>query len=64
MLLTFYRQLFVDMPEFGENLRVEYEGEILESRGPTRLPKLEKEALLRFDPVVILMALSKYEMKS
>jgi hypothetical protein len=64
MLLTFYRQLFADMPELGENLRVEYEGEILESRGPTRLPKVEKEALLRFDPVVILMALSKYEMKS
>lgn len=64
MLIAFYRQLFTDMPELGENLRIEYEGEILESRGPNRLLKIEKEALLKFDPVTVLMSLSKYEMKS
>ena len=51
------------MPELGENLQVEYEGEILESRGPNRLTKLEKEALLNFDPVELLIGLTKYEMK-
>ena len=63
MLLAFYRQIFTDMPELQENLRVEYEGEILESRGPNRLKKLEKEALLQVDPVEILLGLTKYEMK-
>ena len=63
MLLSFYRQIFTDMPELCENLQVEYEGEILESRGPNRLTKLEKEALFKFDPVELLMGLTKYEMK-
>lgn len=63
MLLAFYKQLFTDMPELQENLRVEYEGEILESRGPNRLKKIEKEALLQVDPVEILLGLTKYEMK-
>ena len=63
MLLAFYRQIFTDMPELQDNLRVEYEGEILESRGPNRLTKLEKEELLKFDAVELLMILTKYEMK-
>jgi len=64
MLLSFYKQLFTDMPELGENLQVEYEGEIIESRGPNRLTKMEKEYLLRVDPVDLLLGLTKYEMKS
>ena len=63
MLLAFYRQICTDMPELQENLRVEYEGEIMESRGPNRLKKLEKEALLQVDPVELLLGLTKYEMK-
>jgi hypothetical protein len=63
MLLSFYRQVFTDMPELGENLQVEYEGEILESRGPNRLTKLEKEQLLNFDPIKLLLNLTKYEMR-
>ena len=63
MLLAFYRQIFTDMPELQDNLRVEYEGEILESRGPNRLTKLEKEELLSVDAVELLMILTKYEMK-
>ena len=52
------------MPELRENLQVEYEGEILESRGPNKLSKLEKEILLKFDPVDLLLGLTKYEMKN
>ena len=64
MLLSFYRQIFTDMPELRENLNVEYEGEILECRGPNRLSKSEKEILLKFDPVDLLLGLTKYEMKN
>jgi hypothetical protein len=64
MLLTFYRQIFTDMPELRENLQVEYEGEILESRGPNKLTKSEKEILLKFDAVDLLLGLTKYEMKN
>ena len=62
MLLQFYKQVFTDMPELGDNLRAEYEGEILDTRGPTKPTKIEKEAYLRFDPVDLLMKLTKYEM--
>jgi hypothetical protein len=64
MLLSFYQQIFTDMPELCENLQVEYEGEILESRGPNRLTKVEKEELLKFNPVDLVMGLTKYEMKT
>jgi len=64
MLLSFYRQIFTDMPELRENLHIEYEGEILESRGPNKLSKSEKEILLKFDPVDMLLRLTKYEMKN
>jgi hypothetical protein len=64
MLLSFYRQIFTDMPELRENLHIEYEGEILESRGPNRISKSEKEILLKFDPVDLLLGLTKYEMKN
>ena len=64
MLLSFYRQIFTDMPELRENLQLEYEGEILESRGPNRLSKSEKEILLKIDPVDLLLGLTKYEMKN
>jgi len=64
MLLSFYHQIFTDMPELRENLHVEYEGEIVESRGPNRLSKSEKEILLKFDPVDLLLGLTKYEMKN
>lgn len=62
MLLGFYKQLFTDMPELGENLRAEYEGEILENRGPNKPTKIEKENFLKFHPVDLLMDMSKYEM--
>jgi|AntAceMinimDraft_18_1070375.scaffolds.fasta_scaffold97362_2 hypothetical protein len=63
MLLCFYHQIFTDMPELHENLQVEYKGEILESRGPNRLTKIEKEYLLKFDPIELLFGLTKYEMQ-
>ena len=50
------------MPELGDNLRAEYEGEILENRGPNKPTKTEKENFLKFDPVHLLMDMSKYEM--
>lgn len=63
MLLCFYKQIFTDMPELGDNLRTEYEGEILDNRGPSKPTKTEKEHFLRFDPIELLMDMSKYEMK-
>jgi len=63
MLLGFYKQLFTDMPELGENLTAEYEGEIVDNRGPNKPTKTEKENFLNFDPVELLMDMSKHEMK-
>jgi hypothetical protein len=63
MLLEFYKQIFTDMPELGENLQTEYEAEILESRGPNSPTKTEREAFLEMNPVDLLLEMTKYEMK-
>ena len=63
MLLRFYKQVFTDMPELCENLKVEYEAEILECRGPGRPTKAEKQEFLSYNPTELLMEMTKYEMK-
>ena len=60
MLLEFYKQIFTDMPELGENLLTEYTAEIQEA---TSLKKTEKDNYLQFEPVELLLNMSKYEMK-
>ena len=60
MLLEFYKQIFTDMPELGENLITEYEEEIKQAKD---LKITEKENYLQFDPVELLLNMSKYEMK-
>jgi len=60
MLLEFYKQIFTDMPELGENLLTEYEAEIEQAQ---ELKSTEKENYLQFDPVELLLDMTKYEMK-
>jgi hypothetical protein len=63
MLLQFYKQILSDIPELRENLRTEYKGEIIDSRGPGSPTVTEKEAFLSADPVDLLMSMTKYDMK-
>jgi hypothetical protein len=63
MLLEFYKQIFTDMPELCDNLKTEYEAEILESRGPRAPTKVQKKGILAFDPIDLLKKMTKYEMK-
>jgi hypothetical protein len=60
MLLEFYKQIFTDMPELGTNLLTEYQEEIKQAEG---LKMTEKETYLRFDPIELLLDMTKYEMK-
>jgi len=62
MLLQFYKQLFQDFPELGDNLRTEYEAEIMATRGPNAPKKTQKEEILQYDPVTLLLDMTKYEM--
>ncbi len=61
MLVQFYKQIFNDMPELKENLLAEYEGVIVDSNGPKSLSKNEKEKLLQYDPIDLLMNITKYD---
>jgi len=63
MLLQFYKQIFNDMPELRDNLKTEYEAEIMESRGPSAPASKEKESFLSVDPADLLLSMTKYEMK-
>jgi len=63
MLLQFYKQIFTDLPELGDNLRTEYEAEIINTCGPNAPTKVKKEGILQFDPVELLLDMSKNEMK-
>lgn len=51
MLLEFYKQIFIDMPELVDNLKAEYEGSIND------FPEL-----LEFDVGTLLMSMDKYDM--
>ena len=62
MLLSFYKQLFTDITELHENLRIEYVGEIMNARGPYAPKKIEKEEFIKFDPIDLLFDMCKYEM--
>jgi len=63
MLLQFYQQIFTDLPELGDNLRTEYEAEITNVRGPNAPTKLQKEGMLKIDPVELLLSMTKEDMK-
>ena len=63
MLLQFYKQIFTDLPELGDNLRTEYEAEITNVRGPNAPTKAQKESMLQIDPVELLLTMTKEEMK-
>jgi hypothetical protein len=63
MLLEFYKQIFKDMPELHDNLRTEYEEEIKEAEGLNSPTQHEKEQYLLFNPIELLLDMSKYEMK-
>lgn len=63
MLLSFYKQIFEDMPELNDNLKIEYSEEITQSKGPNAPTKNEKEAMIKINPVALLLDMSKYEMK-
>jgi hypothetical protein len=63
MLLSFYKQIFTDLPELCENLKIEYEAEIVETRGPNAPTREQKEHILSHDPVELLLNMTKYDMK-
>jgi len=63
MLLQFYKQLFIDMPELGTNLKIEYDAEILDSRGPNSPSRDQKEEIIDINPVELLMSMKKSDMK-
>lgn len=63
-LLSFYKQIFVDLPELSANLRVEYQGELTETNSPY-MPKHNAEMtslLLTYDPVDLLMSMTASEL--
>lgn len=62
MLLDFYKQIFTDICELHDNLRVEFVGEITNARGPNAPKKIDKEAIAGFDPVALLLDMTKYDM--
>ena len=55
LLLTFYKRIFIDIPSLSSYLYSEYEGEIIENYG-------EKSALLKADPVKILLSMTSANM--
>jgi hypothetical protein len=63
LLLRFYKQLFIDMPELGANLKTEYDAEILDARGPNSPTKAQKEEIIDINPVELLLSMKNSEMK-
>ena len=63
MLLGFYKQIFTYLPELADNLKTEYEAEIVEAKGPNAPKRAQKESMLSFDPVELLLDMTKFEMK-
>ena len=55
VLLNFYKRIFIDIPSLSSYLYSEYEGEIIENYG-------EKSALLKADPVKILLTMTSANM--
>jgi hypothetical protein len=63
MILSFYKQLFTDFPELADNLKAEYEAEIISVRGPNAPTNNQKQSILQYNPVELLMSMSKHDMQ-
>lgn len=62
MLLSFYKQIITTLPELGDNLRLEFREELLSSRGPHAPSSVQKKSILNYDPVDLLVKMTKHEM--
>jgi len=57
MLLSFYKQIFVDLPELCDNLRIEYKGEVNTNVNVDKHTQMAR-TLLEYDPVDLLMSMN------
>lgn len=63
MILSFYKSIFTNLPALQDHLSIEYESEIIASKGRCAPTKKQKESILNINPYMLLMSMTKYDMK-